>query len=94
MSTQKTNTKGALALAGIIAAMAALGAISKSDAEVRQQSMNRYCEGVAIWQAAGARGVPEARRLGQPDYKNIAAEECPGLRPAVAPTHQRQLAKN
>lgn len=94
MSQQRTNIKGALALAGIIAAMAALGAVSKSDAEVRQQTLNRYCEGVAIWQAAGARGIPKAQRLGQPDYKDIAAEQCPGLRPAAPPTHQRQLAQN
>lgn len=94
MSQQKTNTKGALALAGIIAAMAALGAVSKSDAEVREETQATYCEGVAIWQAAGARGIPKAQRLGQPDYKNIAAEQCPGLRPAAPPTHQRQLAKN
>ncbi|WP_311949307.1 hypothetical protein [Halomonas piscis] len=79
MSRQKTNTRGALALAGIIAAMVALGAISKSDAEVRQQALNRYCEGVAIWRAEALRGIEPTRRAGRPEGRHSADERCDDL---------------
>lgn len=91
MSTQKTNIKGALALAGIIAAMAALGAVSESDAEVRQQAQATYCDAVAIWRAEALRGIAPERRAGQPDYKGIADAECDDLPAKIqAFTRKRQ----
>lgn len=69
-------------LAAVGAALLALSAVGKTDEAVRSETLNSYCHGVAIWQAEAARNVPASRRSGQPDYKNIAAESCPGLRPA------------
>lgn len=42
----------------------------------------RYCEGVAVWQAEAARGIPKVERTGHDDWRGIAEEKCPGLRPA------------
>ncbi|MDX5979570.1 hypothetical protein [Vreelandella alkaliphila] len=42
----------------------------------------RYCEGVAVWQAEAARAIPEFERTGHDDWRGIAEEYCPGLRPA------------
>lgn len=79
-------------LAAAVVAGLAMSAVGKTDAEIRHETLTTYCEGVAIWKAAGARGVPKTQRLGQPDYKGIAAEQCPGLRPAPppAPAHSPQ----
>lgn len=41
-----------------------------------------YCAEVAVWQAEEARGVDPLLRTGHPDYRGIAAESCPGMRPA------------
>lgn len=71
-----------ITLAAVGAALMALSVVGKSDEAVRSETLEKYCTGVAVWQAAAARGVPPERRAGQPDYKSIAAESCPGLRPA------------
>lgn len=91
MSTQKTKAMGALALAGAIAAMVALGAIGKSDAEVRQQTLNSYCDGVAIWRAEALRGIEPARRAGRPEGRHNADGRCPDLPAKIHEfTHKRQ----
>ncbi len=70
---------------------------SGKDAQVRQAATEEYCRGVAIWTAEEARGVPAVQRTGHPDYDEIAADACPGLRPAYpaeTPTTPRQLAQD
>lgn len=42
----------------------------------------RYCGGVAVWKAEEARGIPEVERTGHDDWRGIAEDYCPGLRPA------------
>lgn len=81
MSIQRTNTKWALALVAVIAAM---GMLAEGEAEEQADWLTRYCTDAAIWQAEEARGVPLNQRTGQPDYKGIAEESCPGMRPAPA----------
>ena len=75
----KTKTLSAIALMvlGLSMVLAAnLGAADKD-------SLHRtYCAEVAVWAAEEARGVEPTRRVGHPDYRGIAAEICPGLRPS------------
>jgi hypothetical protein len=68
-----------LAAGAVVLAVVSVGS---TDAEVRHETLMNYCEGVATWEVEKSRGVEPRSRLGQPDYKNIAAESCPGLRPA------------
>lgn len=70
---------GALALAAIVAAM--LFAAQGDAAEAERLQM-RYCENVVTWRVQASRGVDPLRRHGHPDYQQIAADACPGLRPA------------
>lgn len=88
MSTQRTNTKWALCLAGVIAAM---GMLAEGEAEDAQRDVLAYCEGVAVFAAEQARGVPLERRVGHRDWDDTinVAEQCPGMRPA-APAVSRQ----
>lgn len=79
-------------LAGIVAAMAALGAISKSDAEVRAASNETYCQGVTIWRAEALRGIAPERRAGQPDYAGNAATRCDDLPTKIYKAKRQQLA--
>lgn len=82
------------ALAGaLLGAGHVLGWIAETDAQVEQGMLEAYCTGVATWQVEAARGVPEVQRTGHPDYRNTAAEQCPGLWPAGY-DNQRQLARN
>lgn len=55
-----------------------------------------YCEGAITWAEEAARGVPPEQRIGQPDYRGIADEHCPGYRAAAQrwDTGGRQLASN
>lgn len=75
----KTKTLSAIALIvlGLTMVLAAnLGAADKD-------SLHRtYCHEVAVWAAEEARGVEPLERTGMPDYRGIAEEHCPGLRPA------------
>jgi uncharacterized membrane protein len=74
----------ASAIATVVSALAFVSVVSvgKTDTEVRHETLMNYCKGVATWEVEKSRGVEPQSRLGQPDYKNIAAESCPGLRPA------------
>jgi len=68
--------------------------IAETDAKVEQGMLEAYCTGVATWKAEEARGVLLEHRTGHPDYDEIAADQCPGLRPAgYATTYERQLAQ-
>ncbi|PHS59664.1 MAG: hypothetical protein COB03_02145 [Alteromonas sp.] len=74
---KKTLSAIALMFLGLSMVLAAnLGAADK-------ESLHRtYCAEVAVWAAEEARGVEPLDRVGHPDYRGIAAEICPGLRPA------------
>lgn len=70
-------------LAGVaVAAVLALGQLSKGEAIEQEDWLVDYCTDAAVWAAEEARGVPISDRTGQPDYKGIAAGSCPGMRPA------------
>ena len=70
---------GALALAAIVGAMLFA---AQGDAAEAERIQVRYCENVVTWRVQADRGVHPYDRTGHPDYKQIAAEACPGLRPA------------
>ncbi|WP_249976105.1 hypothetical protein [Vreelandella olivaria] len=82
MSKQRTNTVWAV---GLLAVIAALGMLAEGEAEDAQRSLLMYCEGVAIWEAEKARGVPRDQRAGHLDWDNRidVAQQCPGMRPAL-----------
>ncbi|NIC05224.1 hypothetical protein [Billgrantia bachuensis] len=61
--------------------------VTRMDEHVASASLEQYCEDAAIWAAEEARGVPLNERAGQPDWENKAAEQCPGMRPAL-PAYQ------
>ncbi|RUR34504.1 hypothetical protein [Vreelandella nanhaiensis] len=79
MSIQLSKTLWAGALLGAVLVMSHL---SKGEAQDQQQWLTAYCTEAAVWAAEEARGVPLNQRTGQPDYRGIAAEQCPGMRPA------------
>lgn len=81
------------ALAGLLlGAGHVLGWIAETDAKVERASIEAYCQGVATWLVEESRGIRPEHRTGHPDYDEIAAEHCPGLRPAGY-TNQCQLAR-
>lgn len=80
MSSQAT--KG-LWVTIMLVSIAVLGQLSQSEAEKQTDWLVSYCTDAAIWAAEEARGVPLEQRTGQPDYKGIAEESCPGMRPAA-----------
>lgn len=82
MSCQATKAVWA---AFMILAVTVLGQLSQSEAEEQSDWLVSYCTDAAIWAAEEARGVPLEKRTGQPDYKGIAEEHCPGMRPAAPP---------
>lgn len=63
----------------LIAAMAWAGNTDYAEAE---REHLRYCERVAQFEAQAARGIPIKQRQGHRDHKGVAAEHCPGMRPA------------
>ncbi|SES11785.1 hypothetical protein SAMN04487958_107162 [Vreelandella subterranea] len=82
MKQQTKNGLWAVALGTIIGTMAALAG-NDTNAE-QEQSITQYCEGVAVYAAEEARGVPLENRTGHRDWdESINVEEqCPGMRPA------------
>lgn len=52
------------------------------DAPEPTELHKNYCQGVAVWEAEAARGIDPYQRSGHPDWREIAADVCPGLRPA------------
>lgn len=81
MSVQRTNTKWALCLVAVVASMVLL---AEGEAEDAQRDVLAYCEGVAVFEAEKARGVPLEQRVGHYDWDESinVAEQCPGMRPA------------
>lgn len=82
MSNQRTNTKWAVALLALVAAM---GMLAEGEAEDAERDVLVYCEGVAVFEAEKARGVPLENRTGHYDWDDSidVAEQCPGMRPAA-----------
>lgn len=72
----------ALQIIALAGAVSALIWVTGTDQKIEQASLEQYCTDAALWAAEEARGVPLNRRRGQPDYDDIAAEQCPGMRPA------------
>lgn len=66
-------------LVAIIGSMVLAASLDAADEKSLHQG---YCTEVAVWQAEEARGIDPLQRTGHPDYRGIAAEACPGLRPA------------
>lgn len=46
-----------------------------------EKTHEAYCEGVDVWVSEGKRGIAEVDRTGRPDWRGIAEDYCPGLRP-------------
>lgn len=79
MSKQATKLLWA---AFLFVALLVMGQLSKGEAQEQADWLISYCTDAAVWQAEEARGVPLNQRTGQPNYRGIAAEQCPGMRPA------------
>ena len=82
MSINRTNTVWAV---GLLAVVAALGMTAEGEAEDQERDVLAYCEGVAVFEAEKARGVPLDQRVGHYDWDDSinVAEHCPGMRPAA-----------
>ena len=81
----KQQTKNALWAAALVGIIATMGALAGNDTHAEQeQSVSSYCEGVAVFAAEEARGVPLKNRTGHRDWDDgiNVAEQCPGMRPA------------
>lgn len=74
-----SRTNWVIALGAALTVMALLG---RADYATEQRILDTYCEDVAVWAAEAARGIRPEHRTGHPDYHGIAAEQCPGMRPA------------
>lgn len=69
--------------AAAFALLAAAFLLSANLGATDKERLHRtYCNEVAVWTAEEARGIDPLRRTGHPDYRGIAAEHCPGMRPA------------
>ncbi|KGE78250.1 hypothetical protein [Halomonas salina] len=73
------------------ALLLAIAAITRMDNQVASDAHRQYCEDVALWRAEVERGVPLNRRAGQPDWQDIADEQCPARLQPMDHTAQRQL---
>ena len=73
----------ALAILAVAALISATIWVAATDRDLASASHALYCEDAAIWAAEEARGVPLEERVGQPDYRGIADDHCPGMRPAA-----------
>lgn len=79
------NFQWAVGTLVIIAITCTISALAEHDAEAEQeQSVMAYCEGVAVFEAEKARGVPLSKRVGHRDWDDRidVAEQCPGMREA------------
>ncbi|XUO88463.1 hypothetical protein RVM26_05015 [Halomonas sp. KM072] len=74
---KKTLSAIALMVLGLSMVLAA-----NLDAADEQSLHLRYCNEVVTWEVEAVQGIPPEHRTGHPDYRGIAAEACPGLRPA------------
>lgn len=73
------RTLSVVALVVIVASMVLAANLGAADKESLHQT---YCHEVAVWAAEEARGIDPLERTGMPDYRGIAEDHCPGLRPA------------
>lgn len=71
-----------LSLTVLVAIIGSMVLAANLDAADEQSLHQGYCTEVAVWQAEEARGIDPLDRVGHPDFRGIAAESCPGLRPA------------
>ena len=75
------NRKTVITLTAI-ASFVGLAVAGAMDAPEPVETHKRYCQGVAVWEADAARGIGPYDRAGHPDWREIAADVCPGMRPA------------
>lgn len=94
MRLNRTARQRLLVPVTITAALVALGILGRMDAQDEARASALYCEGAITWAEEAARGVPPEQRIGQPDYRGIADEHCPGYRAAAQRWNEggRQLA--
>ncbi|MGQ7253939.1 hypothetical protein [Vreelandella titanicae] len=80
MSISRNNT---VWVVGLLAVVAALGMTAEGEAEDQERDVLAYCEGVAVFEAEKARGVPLEQRVGHRDWDDSinVPEQCPGMRP-------------
>lgn len=75
-------TARTLSVAALVVIIGSMALAANLDAADEKHLHRTYCTEVAVWQAEEARGIDPLKRTGHPDYRGIAAESCPGLRPA------------
>lgn len=84
-----------LAVGALLAGLVHAGSwMAATDQQVSRASLQAYCQGVVTWEVEASRGVAPEHRTGHPDYEERAAEDCPGMRPALPAITERQLARN
>lgn len=71
-----------LSVAALLVIVGSMVLAANLDASSSDRMHRHYCQEVAVWQAEEARGIDPLKRTGHPDYRGIAEEHCPGLRPA------------
>ena len=79
MNVSQKRTLSVIAVLLVVTAYAWAG---DADYAEEERELERYCERVVQFEAQAARGVPIEQRQGNRDHKGIAAEQCPGMRPA------------
>ena len=82
----KQQTKNGLWAAALVAIIGTMVALAGNDTHAEQeQAVMQYCEGVAVYEAEKARGVPLSNRSGHRDWDDDinVEEQCPGMRPAA-----------
>ncbi|MCO7246409.1 hypothetical protein [Halomonas sp. Mc5H-6] len=82
----KQQTKNGLWAAALVAIIGTMVALAGNDTHAEQeQTVMQYCEGVAVFAAEEARGVPLKNRTGHRDWDDDinVEEQCPGMKPAA-----------
>jgi len=67
----------------LAAVIAAVWWLNVTDRQAEQAAQREYCEAVVTWEVEAARGIDPLHRTGHPDYDQRAADDCPGMQPAI-----------
>lgn len=69
-------------LLGVVALLAAMAYAGNADHAEAEREHLRYCERVVNFEADARRGIQLTHRRGHADWRGIAADTCPGMKPA------------
>jgi hypothetical protein len=79
--SRKKTASLAIGILGFVG-LAVAGHFDEGNRSAVNATHEKYCGEVAVWQAEEARGIPAVVRTGHGDWRGIAEDHCPGLRPA------------